>query len=129
MSARILILVALFAASIAYAIQPDPMLNPLGLAILCLETTLLSLGLDALCRWSRWTVVIGLPLALGWIVLRLPDIAYRHDMGVEDLGRAPFIPEYIASFAPILFLLLGFCRTRPDASNHAMQRTAPRSDA
>ena len=89
MSARILILVALFATSIAYAIQPDPMLNPLGLAILCLETTLLSLGLDALCRWSRWTVVIGLPLALGWIVLRLPDIAYRHDMGVEDLGRAP----------------------------------------
>ena len=88
------------------------MLSPLGIAILGLETAALSLGLYALCRWSRWTVVIGLPLALGWIVLRLPDIAYRHDMGVEDLGRAPFIPEYIASFAPLLCLVFGFYRKR-----------------
>ena len=105
------------------------MLNALGLAILWLETAVLSLGLYSLCRWRRWAVIIGVPLALGWIVLRLPDIAYRHDMGVEDLGRAPFIPEYIASFAPIIFLLLGFVRRQPDASNQALQRTAPRPDA
>ncbi len=102
------------------------MLPALGYAILFLETAILSLGLYALCRWSRWTAVIGVPLALGWIALRLPDIAYRHDMGVEDLGRAPFIPEYIASFAPILFLCVGFFRRPRAASNHAMERTPDR---
>ena len=105
------------------------MLPPLGYAILFLETAVLSFGLYALCRWSRWTAVIGVPLALGWIALRLPDTAYRHDMGVEDLGRAPFIPEYIASFAPILFLFVGFFRKRRDASNQAIQRTADRPSA
>jgi hypothetical protein len=74
-------------------------------------TAVLSLGLYALCRWNRWMAVIGVPLALGWIVLRLPDVVYR-DMGVEDLGRAPFIPEYIASFAPLLCLLFGLYRKR-----------------
>jgi hypothetical protein len=88
------------------------MLGPTGLAILSLEAAILALGLYALCHWNRWTAFIAVPLALGWIVLRLPDIAYRHDMGVEDLGRAPFIPEYVASFAPFLFLVFGLCRRR-----------------
>ena len=94
--------------------------------MLCLETAVVSFGFYALCRWNRWTAIIAVPLALGWIVWFLPDIAYRHDMGVEDLGRAPFIPEYIASFAPILFLFVGFFRRRRDASNQAMQRTPTR---
>ena len=88
------------------------MLGATGLAILSLETAILALGLYALCRWNRWMAVIAVPLALGWIVFLLPDIAYRHDMGVEDLGRAPFIPEYVASFAPLLFLVFGLRRKR-----------------
>jgi hypothetical protein len=102
--------------------------EPLPLAFLYLMTAVLSFGLYALCRWSRWTAVIGVPVALYWIFLYLPDIARRHDMGVEDFGRAPFILEYIASFAPIVILLFGFYRRRPNASNQALQRTADRSD-
>lgn len=103
--------------------------EPLALAVLYLMTAVLSLGLYALCRWSRWTAIIGIPAALGWLVLRLPDIAYRGGcMGVEDFGRVPFIPEYIASFVPLLFLFLGFYRRRPDASNQSLQPTAGRSD-
>ena len=88
------------------------MLNALGVAVLFLMTAALSLALYSLARWSRWTVVVGIPIALGWIVLRLPDIVYQHDMGVEDLGRASFIPEYIASFVPLLCLLIGLYGTR-----------------
>ena len=102
--------------------------EPLPLVVLYLMSAVLSLGLYGLCRWSRWTAVIAVPLALYWIFLHLPDIARRHDMGVEDFGRVPFIPEYIASFAPMLILLLGFFRRRPNASNQALQRTAGRSD-
>lgn len=105
------------------------MLSALGLTVLFLMTAILSLALYWLGRWSRWTAIIGIPAALGWLVLRLPDIAYRGGcMGVEDLGRVPFIPEYIASFMPILFLLLGFYRRRPYASNQPLQPTAGRSD-
>jgi hypothetical protein len=104
------------------------MLDAPGLAVLFLMTAILSLALYWLCRWSRWTAIIGIPAALGWLVLRLPDIACRGCMGIEDFGRTPFIPEYIASFVPILFLSLGFFRRRPAASNQSLQPTAGRSD-
>ena len=91
------------------------------LLIIWFVALVLSAGSFALGRWRRWAALIALGPVVAWAIALLSELRdpWVGPAILDELGRGYVVQSYVASFTPVVFIVLGVL---PWRRNHLTNR-------